>query len=66
MTLTPAYGKDYKTKKEALEAFENNVDFVLNTYHGQSYCNKEDLVSKGFFNFQIRYNRNTKVFVVKL
>ena len=29
MTLTPAYGKDYKSKKSVQEAFDNNVDFII-------------------------------------
>lgn len=32
ITLTPAYGRDYKSKKEALEAFYQGKDFILNDF----------------------------------
>jgi len=28
LTVTPAYGRDYKSSKEALADWENNKDFV--------------------------------------
>lgn len=66
MTLTPAYNRDYKSKKEVLTDFEIGKDFILNTFHGQTYCNKEDLISQGIRSVQIRFKKNTQVIVVKL
>ncbi|MCB1711517.1 MAG: hypothetical protein KDH96_03270 [Candidatus Riesia sp.] len=35
-TLTPAYGRDYKSRKEVIEDWERDKDFVLNTQQGRS------------------------------
>jgi len=70
MTLTPAYGRDYKTKKEVLEAWNTDKDFqVADLFSGRSgsYTNRADLVGmnhKGFIT--IRYSRLTKVLAFKL
>jgi hypothetical protein len=66
-TLTPAYGRDYKSKKEVVEAFESGKDFIYNSYDGQvTYCSKEDLLQKNVKSVQIRFKNNTQVIVVKL
>jgi hypothetical protein len=66
MTLTPAYGRDYKSKKEVLEAFHNNQDFILNSIAGTGICNKKDLeeMESNFVN--IRYKKLTQIVVVKI
>lgn len=33
MTLTPAYGRDYKNQRDALAAFEGGADFVIADVH---------------------------------
>jgi hypothetical protein len=44
MTLIPAYGRDYKSGKEAKEAFDANKDFqVADLFSGGAYVNKEQL-----------------------
>lgn len=65
-TLTPAYGRDYKTKKEAIEAFEQGKDFVFNSYDRQCYCSKQDLINDGIKSVQIRFKNNTQVALVKI
>lgn len=68
LTLTPAYGSDYKSKKEVIEAFDNNKDFILSTpFHPDSgrYCNKEDLKTQ-VSSVNIRYKKLTQIAVVKL
>lgn len=32
MTLTPAYGRDYKSKKEVQAALDADFDFILNDF----------------------------------
>ncbi len=64
-TLIPAYGRDYKSKKEVIEDFENNKDFLLQTYNGTTYINKEDIEKTGEKEVMIRYAKLTKVTVVK-
>lgn len=65
-TLTPAYGRDYKSKKEVLTDFENGKDFLFNSFDSQGYCNKQDLIDKGIESVQIRFKKNTQVIIVKV
>ena len=65
-TLTPAYGRDYKSKKEVLEDFDGGKDFLFNSFDKQCYCSKEDLLNDGIESVQIRFNKSTKVIIVKL
>lgn len=42
-TLVPAYGRDYKSRKEVEAAFEAGKDFQLaSLFHGQGYVSKSD------------------------
>jgi len=65
-TITPAYGRDYKSKKEAVEAFEAGKDFVLKTHVRDTLINKEDLVREGIKAVNIRYKNMTMIAVVKV
>lgn len=65
-TLTPAYGRDYKSKAEVLEAFEAGKDFLYNSSMEQGYCSKQELIERGVKRVQIRFKNNTQVIVVKL
>jgi len=57
VTLTPAYGRDYKKKADAIADFEANKDFVLQP-HGQ-YINKEQIAEGVTVN--IRYNKQRSI-----
>ncbi len=63
MTLTPAYGRDYKNQQQIRIDWESNKDFVVNDvdhpYCGK-YCNKKDLIGQ-VKTVYIRYAKNTKV-----
>ena len=63
-TLTPAYGRDYKSKKAVTEAFDAGQDFI----HAASgrYANKQDMVSAGVAEVNLRYKNLRAVCVVKL
>jgi hypothetical protein len=62
MTLTPAYGRDYKGKKACLADFDLNKDFILNSPSGYgTYINKEQ-IEKGT-RIQFRYARLRSTFI---
>ena len=60
-TLTPAYGKDYKSSKAVVEGFEEGKDFIIQP-EGQ-YCSIRD------FNvgdtIHLRYNKMERIHVYK-
>ena len=56
--LTPAYGRDYKSKKALLVDFEKNMDFKMNP-SGQ-YVSKSQLAGK---QIQFRYGKLRKTFI---
>jgi len=61
MTLTPAYGRDYKSKEEVLADFDANKDFLINGGpESGRYVNKEEL---GGEEVKFRYARQKRVFV---
>lgn len=67
LTLTPAYGRDYKSKKEAIADFDANKDFVLQTFDGSGYINKSQILAEfPGATVNIRYKRLTQIAVVKL
>ena len=67
MTLTPAYGRDYKSQKAVEEDFNLDKDFIINDimspWNGKP-CNKSSL-GKGE-TVQIRYAKLRKVIVIKI
>lgn len=66
ITLIPAYGRDYKNKKEVLKDFEENKDFLIadffHPYDGKP-ANKTDL--KDYSMILIRYNKLQKILNTK-
>lgn len=69
MTLQPAYGRDYKSKKALLEDWNSGKDFVIaDAFHPDSgrMINLEDAVQGGIASVNIRYKKNTQVAVVKV
>jgi len=65
MTLTPAYGRDYKSAKAAKADWDNGKDFIIATF-GDPWdgkpVNKEQVGDDSPIN--IRYNQLRKVTVV--
>ena len=57
LTLTPAYGRDYKSKAAVLADWEANKDFRIATFgaHDGQYINKRDAGTLPNTTFQIRY-----------
>lgn len=67
MTLTPAFGRDYKSKADAIADFESGKDFVANDFRGGGgYINKEGCIKAGIKEVSIRYKKLTQVCIVKL
>ena len=70
VTVTPAYGRDYKSAKAAKADFNANKDFILqdimSPWDGK-YAAKDDLIHGGDYDVvNIRYKRNTMVTSVTL
>ena len=64
MTLTPAYGADYKSQKEVRAAFAADKDFVIadfNHPHSGRYCNRADLLKSTDSTVWIRYAKLRKI-----
>ena len=57
MTLIPAYGRDYRSKKAAIADFSGAKDFVM-AATGQ-YCSIRDMGS--FSLIELRYNKHRSV-----
>ena len=74
LTLTPAYGRDYKSKKAVTEDFNNDKDFVIMSMaqalfkdgQGGTYTNKTDLVKMGHKQVKIRYSKLRKVMMMEV
>ena len=68
LTLTPAYGRDYKSAKVVKEDFNSNKDFIVadffNPYDDKS-ANKQDLTGD-YSQVMIRYNKLMSITVIKL
>ena len=56
-TLTPAYGKDYKSARDAVAAYKNGVDWRFNLPgdpNDGKYCSIRDLGNQEVY---LRYDR---------
>ena len=63
MTLTPAYGRDYKSAKAAKADYNADLDFIVNDISSPwdgSYVNKSQLQDYAGF-LTIRFNQLRKV-----
>ncbi len=63
-TLTPAYGRDYKSKRAVLADWNAGKDFVYNDVRSPwdgKYANKADLKGQ---TVRLRYDRLRKLIVV--
>ncbi len=67
-TLTPAYGRDYKSKKAVMEDLLAGKDFVLHdfmsSYNGK-VCDLDDLRKAGYASVHVRYDALRKVLVIE-
>ena len=63
LSAVPAYGRDYKSKKEVLADWNDGKDFLIQDMFHSGYVNKNDKPSNVVLN--IRYKRLTMVCVIK-
>lgn len=61
--LTPAYGRDYKTKAEVIAAWKADKDFEGDYQLGFKPVNRQDIPKP--CSVMLRYKRNTMVAMVK-
>jgi hypothetical protein len=70
LTLTPRYGRDYKSKAEVVKDWEDGKDFtVANAFHpddGRAVSIREStsLVAEGIHSVSIRYKKLTMIAVI--
>ena len=67
LIVIPAYGRDYKSKKEVQEAWDAGKDFQINCFmHPDDgrYINKDDATKGSSIN--VRYKKLTQVHVIKV
>ena len=67
ITLIPAYGRDYKNKKDVLTDWDNGKDFIIQAimhpYDGRP-ANKRDMATE-CNSVMLRYQKLTKVIIAK-
>jgi hypothetical protein len=67
LTITPAYGRDYKSRTALLTDWRAGKDFMASDIHNQGYCSIRDLDQfTNITHLHFRYNKLTMVHVVKL
>ena len=66
ISLVPAYGRDYKSKKEVKEAFNSGKDFkimdISNPWDGR-YASRVELTE--YRQVRIRYSKLRKVCIIR-
>jgi len=63
-TLTPAYGRDYKSKKDCLKDFVEGKDFIYHDFIRLTYCSIRDF-NQGD-EVKLRYFKQTRAFMYKI
>lgn len=63
LSAVPAYGRDYKSKKEVLADWEAGKDFLIQDFQESGYINKADKPAGVTLN--IRYKKLTQICVIK-
>jgi len=69
ITLSPAYGRDFKSRKEAEANFLAGQDWRIESIHSPwcgSYATRAELIQGGIREVELRYARLTKATIVKL
>lgn len=64
MSATPAYGRDYKSKKEVQADYDADKDFIVHHMGGTTYINRPQCKEENI-TLNIRYKNQTRVHVVK-
>nr|BAR21186.1 hypothetical protein [uncultured Mediterranean phage uvMED]BAR21273.1 hypothetical protein [uncultured Mediterranean phage uvMED] len=64
ITLLPAYGRDYKSKKLIIDDLNNNRDFLEST--SMKYINKQQFKELEISSFNVRYDSQRKITNIKI
>lgn len=67
LTITPAYGRDYKSKADVRHAWATNKDFIIETFMHPDcgrYINRTDALNGGIRHLTVRYAQKRKSMVV--
>ena len=64
LTLLPAYGRDYKSKKAIIEDLNNNRDFLEST--SLKAINKQQFKELNISSFNVRYDQQRKIINIKI
>lgn len=64
-TASPAYGRDYKSKKELLADWNADKDFRARSFNGETYVNRAQAIEQKYTSVQVRWKRDTQVAVIK-
>ena len=71
LVITPAYGRDYKSKTEAVDAWRSGKDFVVQGLSGYAGCyvgkgESSTLKQDGYSGVMIRFGDMRKLAIVNL
>ena len=64
LTLLPAYGRDYKSKKLIIDDLNNNKDFLEST--SLRAINKQQFKELNISSFNVRYDQQRKITNIKI
>ena len=64
ITLLPAYGRDYKSKKLIIDDLNNNKDFLEST--SLRAINKQQFKELNISSFNVRYDQQRKITNIKI
>jgi len=64
--LTPAYGRDYKSKAAVQADFDAGKDFMARSFDRDGYITKSELLEMGVKSVQARYGKLAKVCMLKV
>ena len=64
LTLIPAYGRDYKSKKLIIDDLNNNKDFLEST--SLRAINKQQFKELNISSFNVRYDQQRKITNIKI
>ena len=64
ITLLPAYGRDYKSKRLIIDDLNNNKDFLEST--SLKAINKQQFKELNISSFNVRYDQQRKITNIKI
>ena len=64
LTLLPAYGRDYKSKKLIIDDLNNNKDFLES--NSLKAINKQQFKELNISSFNVRYDQQRKITNIKI